>query len=409
MFLAMADEKQVKRIRKSFWDVNQYKKTVKRIENGHRSCDDFMTMLQERAELEMKYSKSLKAWADKWEEKVSKGPEYGSTALAWKQSLQESVQISRLHEECRFKLIGPDGPVQNMQKWKKDNYRKLTFGGYQEIREAEEGFAAAQKDYAKQLVKTKKAKKDYHIACTNVFKAQEELDTQTLSPSSNPDSLRKLQQRVEKLANEQEKLKQQYQRRLLDCHGDLKTKYVQNMTTQFEKCQAFEKRRLDYLKGQLNLHLKCVDLSALPNFESIYKQAYGVIQSADAGKDLESWRTKYGTGMEPNWPKFEDYDIHADGRKFSFSVKGVRPSQSAREDGLLDDEFDSDDFEDFSDETDGDSNPKEVNGHHHVTASRQKDEDDSPYQNITPEAAWAPSPQAVSHQGQREHRPHGKR
>ncbi|XP_070569408.1 protein kinase C and casein kinase substrate in neurons protein 2-like [Ptychodera flava] len=119
-------------------------------------------------------------------------------------------------------------------------------------------------------------------------------------------------------------------------------------------------------------------------FESIYKQAYGVIQSADAGKDLESWRTKYGTGMEPNWPKFEDYDIHADGRKFSFFRKRVRPSQSAREDGLLDDEFDSDDFEDFSDETDGDSNPKEVNGHHHVTASRQKDEDDSPYQNITP-------------------------
>ncbi|XP_077994435.1 protein kinase C and casein kinase substrate in neurons protein 1-like [Glandiceps talaboti] len=343
---------------KCFWDMNQYRKTVKRIENGHKSCEEFMTMVQERADLEMKYSKSLKSWAEKWEEKIVKGPEYGSSALSWKQTLQEALEIAKIHEECRLKLLSQEGPQQNMQKWKKENYHKLTFGGFQEIRDAEEGFAAAQKDYAKVLGKTKKAKKDYHIACNAAFKAEEEKEGQTSIQSAEAN--RKLIQRVEKQVNEREKCKQVYQKRLLECHGDQKQKYIANMTMQFEKCQAFEKKRLNNLKDQLTLTLQCVDLSAVSHFPSIYKQTLSDINEADAGKDLDEWRMRYGTGMEPEWPKFEEFDISTDSRRFSFAY---RKSISGRDDGLFDDDFDSDEFGEESDETDAFNGPKHVNGH----------------------------------------------
>jgi len=42
-----------------FWKVNSYKKTVKRIDDGSRMCDDLMKMVSERSEIESQYSAKL--------------------------------------------------------------------------------------------------------------------------------------------------------------------------------------------------------------------------------------------------------------------------------------------------------------------------------------------------------------
>ena len=44
----------------NFWEINNYKKTVKRMEDGARLCDDFMKMVNERAEIESSYYNKLK-------------------------------------------------------------------------------------------------------------------------------------------------------------------------------------------------------------------------------------------------------------------------------------------------------------------------------------------------------------
>ena len=88
----------------SFWDIGNYRRVVKRIDDGMRLCTDFMKMAQERAEIESRYAKSLQHWAKKWEEMIGKGPEYGSVEVGWKASLQESVKIADMHVEISQKL-----------------------------------------------------------------------------------------------------------------------------------------------------------------------------------------------------------------------------------------------------------------------------------------------------------------
>lgn len=57
----------------SFWEPGNYKRTTKRIEDGYKLCSEFLAMVQERADIEKNYAKSLKAWSKKWNELIEKG------------------------------------------------------------------------------------------------------------------------------------------------------------------------------------------------------------------------------------------------------------------------------------------------------------------------------------------------
>ena len=57
----------------SFWEPGNYKRTTKRTEDGNKLCDDLMKLVQERAEIEKSYAKSLKSWSKKWNDLIEKG------------------------------------------------------------------------------------------------------------------------------------------------------------------------------------------------------------------------------------------------------------------------------------------------------------------------------------------------
>ena len=57
----------------SFWEPGNYKRTTKRIEDGNKLCDNLMSLVAERAEIEKNYAKQLKAWANKWNTSIEKG------------------------------------------------------------------------------------------------------------------------------------------------------------------------------------------------------------------------------------------------------------------------------------------------------------------------------------------------
>jgi len=57
----------------SFWEPGNYKRTTKRIEDGYKLCNDLIALIQERADIEKSYAKSLKSWSKKWNELIEKG------------------------------------------------------------------------------------------------------------------------------------------------------------------------------------------------------------------------------------------------------------------------------------------------------------------------------------------------
>ncbi len=65
----------------SFWEIGQFKRTVKRIDDGAKLCQDLMALIKERGEIEAAYAKQLHVWAKKWQEQIDKGPSWPGPLL----------------------------------------------------------------------------------------------------------------------------------------------------------------------------------------------------------------------------------------------------------------------------------------------------------------------------------------
>lgn len=107
----------------SFWEPGNYKRTTRRIEDGHKLCDSLIALVQERAEIEKNYAKALKNWSKNWNDKIEKGPEYGTTEAAWKGVLVESDRLCDVHLRVKENLC--NDIVQQVKTWQKDTYHKV--------------------------------------------------------------------------------------------------------------------------------------------------------------------------------------------------------------------------------------------------------------------------------------------
>ena len=106
----------------SFWEPGNYKRTVKRSEDGFKLCNDLISLIQERAEAEKNYAKSLKTWSKKWSEIIEKGPEYGTMEAAWKAVLEEADRRCDMHLAVKDNLL--DKVSNSIKQWQKDSYHK---------------------------------------------------------------------------------------------------------------------------------------------------------------------------------------------------------------------------------------------------------------------------------------------
>ncbi|OXA53001.1 protein kinase C and casein kinase substrate in neurons protein 1 isoform X2 [Folsomia candida] len=287
----------------SFWEPGNYKRTTKRIEDGYKLCNDLITLVQERAEIEKAYARNLKTWSKKWAETIDKGPEYGTTEAAWKGVLIEADRLCDLHSGIRDEL--QNDVVNQIRGWQKDTYHKNVMN-LKERKEMEDLFKKAQKPWAKILQKVNKAKADYHNACKNEKSALNQERNAASDSSLSPDQVKKLQDRVSKSKEEVQKTREKYDSAIQEI-TQYNPKYIEDMRDVFDKCQEVEAKRLKFFKDEMYSIHKCINISVKEELPQIYEEFYHTISNADHMKDLKWWSNNHGVNMAMNWPTFEDY------------------------------------------------------------------------------------------------------
>ncbi|XP_040295104.1 protein kinase C and casein kinase substrate in neurons protein 2 isoform X2 [Bufo bufo] len=288
----------------SFWEIGNYKRAVKRIDDGHRLCNDLMNCIHERAKIEKGYAQQLTEWSKRWKQLVEKGPQYGTVEKAWHALMSEAERVSELHLEVKNALMNDD--FEKVKNWQKEAYHKQMMGGFKETKEAEDGFRKAQKPWAKKLKELEGCKKAYHAACKEEKLAISRETNSKADPALNPEQLKKLQDKVEKSKQDSQKTKEKYEKSLKDLDGAT-PQYMENMEQVFEQCQQFEDKRLRFFRDLLLDVEKHLDLSNMDSYSSIYRDLEYSIKTADVLEDLKWFKNNHGPGMSMNWPQFEEW------------------------------------------------------------------------------------------------------
>ncbi|XP_007546999.1 protein kinase C and casein kinase substrate in neurons protein 1 isoform X1 [Poecilia formosa] len=288
----------------SFWEVGNYKRTVKRIDDGNRLCNDLMNCIQERAKIEKGYAQQLTDWSKRWRQLIDKGPQYGSVEQAWMAMMTEAEKVSDLHTEMKNHLMSED--FEKVKNWQKDSYHKQMMGGFRETKEADEGFKKAQKPWAKKLKEVEVAKKSYHMACKEE-KLATSREANTKGDGTTQAEQKKLQDKLEKCKQDSQKTREKYEK-TLDELDKWTPQYIENMEQVFNQCQEFEEKRLSFLREVLLDVKRHLNLTENQSYAAIYRDLERVITAASPEEDLKWFGSIHGPGMHMNWPKFEEYN-----------------------------------------------------------------------------------------------------
>ncbi|XP_076860977.1 protein kinase C and casein kinase substrate in neurons protein 2 isoform X4 [Brachyhypopomus gauderio] len=290
----------------SFWEIGNYKRSVKRVDDGNRLCNDLMNCIHERARIEKAYAQQLTEWSKRWRQLIDKGPQYGTVERAWCALMTEAERVSDLHMEVKAALMGED--FEKVKNWQKDAYHKQMIGGFKETKEAEDSFRKAQKPWAKKLKEVDLMKKAYHAACKEEKLATSRENNSKMENSANSEAQKKLQDKVEKCQQDVQKTKERYEKSLDDL-DKVTPQYMENMEQVFEQWQQFEEKRLGFFKELLMEVKQHLDLSTNHKFQTVYQTLEDTIQAADAEEDLKWFRSNHGPGMPMNWPQFEEWSV----------------------------------------------------------------------------------------------------
>ncbi|XP_047437474.1 protein kinase C and casein kinase substrate in neurons protein 3 isoform X1 [Mugil cephalus] len=288
----------------SFWEPGNYKRTVKRIDDGHRLCNELVSCFQERAKIEKSYALQLSDWSKRWRGVVEKGPQYGTLEKAWHAFMQAADRLSELHLELRERLAAEDS--EKVRVWQKDAFHKQMMGGFRETKDADDGFRKAQKPWVRKLKEVETSKKSYHQARKDEWTAANRETHAKADTTKSQEEVRKYTARVERCNQESEKAKERYTKALEELNR-CNPRYMEDMEQVFDLTQEAERKRLRFFKDVLlDIHTH-LDLSSKDSFRDLYRDLGQTIRAANDAEDLRWWRNTHGPGMSMNWPQFEEW------------------------------------------------------------------------------------------------------
>merc|ERR1712130_1053048 len=112
--------------------------------------------------------------------------------------------------------------------------------------------------------------------------------------------------KVSKCQEAVKKSKENYELALLDI-TNYNSRYQEDMTDVFERCQRKEAQRLQTIKDTMFSIHKCLNIAEDPTLPQIYDEFYHTVNNADHDKDLRWWSNTHGVNMPMAWPQFEEY------------------------------------------------------------------------------------------------------
>ncbi|CEF63016.1 FCH domain and SH3 domain-containing protein [Strongyloides ratti] len=292
----------------TFYDIGGYKPNIKRIKDGMDQLEEFIKMIKERIELENKYIKMLQIWNSKWTGYVDKDITEGTLKNGFNGILEESKELSKVHYDMKERF--GDEIVKTIALFKKENHHSSTFRGIKEIREVEEGFEKAQRNWKKLYEKVESAKKNYHNACKQQKSANQVLQAQQNDTSLSSDYVDKARERLMRCQEDVQKYKGIYEKNLKEI-SDYRSVYLENMQFVFEKCQGMELKRMKFINEMLSGTQKIlVDLVNPRKLVQIHEKLENTFSNNTTdvfNQDLKEWSTKYGPDCIHQWPTYEEY------------------------------------------------------------------------------------------------------
>ena len=250
-------------------DLDSYKFPIRRLSEGASQCSKYVKMVEERAELELKYAISLRDWAEKWEKTIAKGRESETVKEAWQSHVKEARDLARLHDNCSQRIR--EEVIPHMKNWKHENYHKKKIHlHWKEISRAKRGFRTAQKPWKRKLRKVNNFKRAYHKACKVYNRRRLTVTDLAVESDPNFDSYTD-QQQSEYIQGDAQLIK--YRDRITKAKSDYKTslrellmprykdKYKNDMYVEFRKCQEAEGSRINNLLKTIRKYKGAVDLS----------------------------------------------------------------------------------------------------------------------------------------------------
>ncbi|EYB89654.1 hypothetical protein Y032_0229g2917 [Ancylostoma ceylanicum] len=291
-----------------FWEIGAYKNNVRRMKDGIDELDDFTKMARERADIEAKYGKTMQQFAEKWKAHVDKAVQSGSIKKAWLGVLEEAEAISVQHNRVKDRLM--DEVLKTLALYRKENYHPSAFRAPKEIREAEEGFERAQRKWKKLYEKLESSKKAYYSACRQEKSALVNLTNSQADSSVSLDGAQKLRDRLEKCREDVQKCKSAYEKNIAEI-TQYRAPYIEDMTFEFEKCQAMEmKRSRFFVEMVCATQQVLVDLARNNKFAQLHGSLEETLRSCDENaltSDLQAWSSINGKDARTEWPAFEEY------------------------------------------------------------------------------------------------------
>eukprot|EP00041_Stephanoeca_diplocostata_P019657 m.427670 g.427670 ORF g.427670 m.427670 type:complete len:547 (+) comp21363_c1_seq17:197-1837(+) len=318
----------------NFWEIGEYKRVIKRIDDGGTHVDDFRQMVQERAGIEKKYAGMLKEWSKRWEGKLDRHPSSAqdtSLQTAWRSVLSESTSTSETHSETDTKLR--ELADQHVLTWRKANFSRNKMNKHKATKKAEDKFDGAQKPWAKLRVKFDKSLKVY----TTNTKVCSALEKKLQDTSLTAEDRVKTEERLQKFQAWAAQNHFKCEQRLRKLEEDV-PRYRAEMQDAFVFCQDVEQKRIDFMQHALELYMLALEPSITPSAKEAADTAITLVNS-DA--DMIRYSESCGDGMSLIVPTLDDGQVglaRADDQyearlsTYSSSTEGVvyrnKPSQN---------------------------------------------------------------------------------